>query len=50
MPMQLDLADVKPSVQSFIVVGLMAVLFIALMKVVVNRWKIPGLTDLVNTV
>jgi hypothetical protein len=50
MPVQLDLADVKPSVQSFVVVGLMAILFIALAKVVVNRWKIPGLTDLVNTV
>jgi hypothetical protein len=48
--MQLDLADVKPSVQSFLVVGLMAVLFIALLKVVLRRWPVPGLADLVNSV
>jgi len=50
MPLQLDLADVKPSVQSFVVVGLMAMLFIALVKVAFNRWQVPGLTDLINSV
>lgn len=50
MPFQLDMADVKPSVQSFLIVGLMAMLFIALAKVVLARWKVPGLSDLVNTV
>jgi hypothetical protein len=50
MPLQLDLADVKPSVQSFFTVGLMAVLFIALLKVALRRWPVPGLSDLVNSV
>ena len=50
MPFQLDMADVKPSVQSFIVVGLEALLFLALIGVLVNRYKVPGLTDLVNSV
>ena len=46
----MDMADVKPSVQSFIVVGLEALLFLALIGVLVNRYKVPGLTDLVNSV
>lgn len=46
----LDMADVKPSLVSFVTVGLMAILFIALAKVVLARWKIPGLSDLVNSV
>lgn len=50
MPMNMDFADVRPSVASFIVVGLEAVLFIVLLKVVLNRWQVPGLTDFVNAV
>ena len=50
MPFTLDMADVRPSLQSFIVVGLEALLFLALFGVLVNRYKVPGLTDLVNSV
>lgn len=46
----LDMADVKPSVQSFLTVGIMALLFIALAKVLMARWKVPGLSDLINSV
>ena len=46
----LDMADVKPSVSSFVMVTLMAVLGIALLKVIVRRWPIPGFVDLVNSV
>lgn len=46
----LDMADVKPTVLSFLEVGIMAVLFIVLFKAVANRFRIPGLTDLANAV
>ncbi len=45
-----DMADVKPSVLSFVTVTLMAVAGIALMKWAVKRWPVPGLSDLVNAV
>ncbi len=45
-----DMADVKPSVLSFVTVTLMAIAGIALMKWAVKRWPIPGFTDLVNAV
>jgi hypothetical protein len=46
--MELDMADVKPSVTSWIIVTLMALTGIVLLKYVFNRWKIPGVTDVVN--
>lgn len=50
MLFDLDMADVKPSVLSWIVVGLMAVTFIAVMKYAVNRWYIPGFTEVITAV
>jgi hypothetical protein len=47
---ELDMADVKPSLLSWVVVGLMAVTFIAVAKWVLNRWTVPGLTELINSV
>jgi len=47
---EFDMADVKPSVLSFITVTLMAVAGIALLKWAVQRWPIPGFSDLVNAV
>jgi hypothetical protein len=47
---ELDMADVKPSLLSWIVVGLMAVTFIAVAKWALNRWTVPGLTELINSV
>ncbi len=46
----LDFADVKPSVYSFVVITLTAVAGIALLKWAMQRWPVPGLSDLVNAV
>lgn len=48
--MQLDMADVKPTVFSWVIVTLMAVAGITVLKVAVRRWPIPGFSDLVNAV
>lgn len=48
--MKLDMADVKPSVASWIVVGLMAITFIAFAKWFVAKYPIPGLTQVVAAV
>lgn len=45
----LDMADVKPTVLSWIIVGLMAASFIVFAKYVFNRWSLPG-RDFVNAV
>jgi hypothetical protein len=50
MIMDLDMADLKPSLFSWLVVGLMAVTFIVAAKYIFNRWKVPGVTDVVNAV
>lgn len=36
--MEFDLADVKPSVLSWFIVGIMAVTFIVFAKFAVNKW------------
>lgn len=36
--MEFDLADVKPSVLSWLIVGVMAVTFIVFAKFAVNKW------------
>jgi len=41
-----DPADVKPSVLNWVIVGLMAVTFIAFMKLATTKWYIPGLSEL----
>lgn len=48
--MNLDFADVKPSLFSWLIVGLMAVTFIVTAKYLVNRYPVGGLTDLINAV
>lgn len=48
--MNLDFADVKPSVLSWLIVGLMAVTFIAFWKFVMAKYPIPGLSDVINAV
>jgi hypothetical protein len=50
MAIDLDMADVKPSVTSWVIVTLMAVAGIALLKWAVRRWPVPGFSDLVNAV
>ncbi len=46
----LDMADVKPSLMSFVMVGTMAVLFILLGKWATNYWNVPVLRDFFNAV
>lgn len=46
--MKFDLADVKPSVLSWLVVTLLAVSGIVAGKYLLNRFPVPGLTDLFN--
>lgn len=48
--MDIDLADVKPSILSFLTVGLMAVAFIILMKFITTRWPIPLVGTLFQSV
>lgn len=45
-----DFADVKPSVISWIIVGLMATTFIVVAKYVLTRWQVPGLSEVVQSV
>lgn len=46
---ELDFADVKPSVLSFMTTGIMAVVFIVLLKFLVNEFKNP-ITDIFRDV
>lgn len=48
--MKLDLADVKPSVLSWVIVGLMAVTFIVFFKYAFTRWHVPGLSEVFQSV
>jgi hypothetical protein len=41
---------VTPSIYNFVIVGLMVTLFIALEAVVFNKFRVPGWTEVVNTV
>ena len=38
------------NVKSFLVIGLTAVIFIVVAKVLVNKYPVKGLTDIVNAV
>jgi hypothetical protein len=48
--MKFDMADVKPSVISWLIVGIMAVTFIVFMKFILNRYPVSGLTEFFNAV
>lgn len=48
--MEFDMADVKPSLISWIIVTLMAVSGIVVLKYVMARWPVKGLSDVVNAV
>lgn len=45
-----NVANPKVSLYSFLTVGVMAVLFIVLAKVLFNRFRVPGVTEVVNAV
>ena len=42
----IDFANVYPSVMNLVVVGMMATIFISVMKFLTNRWPVPGLSTL----
>lgn len=44
--MSLDMADVKPSVLSFLIVGIMSLLFLTLGKFLTAKFNIPGVSDI----
>jgi hypothetical protein len=46
----LDMADVKPTLLSWIIVTLMAVSGILVLKAALNARRVPGLTDAINAV
>lgn len=48
--MELDMADVRPTVLSFVTVTLMAVVGIVLLKWLVAKWPIPGVVEVVTAV
>lgn len=48
--MNLDFADVKPSVVNFLLIGVMAVAFIFLLKALAVRWYIPGISEVAAAV
>jgi len=48
--MDLDMADLKPSLLTAALVLLIVIVGIPVCKWVVNKWPVPGLTPLVNAV
>jgi hypothetical protein len=48
--MNFDMADVRPTVLSFVTVGVMAVVFIVLFKYITARFPVLGLSDLAQSV
>jgi len=48
--MEFDMSDIKPTVVSALIVFLFVVLTVPLAKWVVNKYPVPGLTDLINAI
>lgn len=48
--MDIDVADVRPSVLSFATVTVMAIVGIALVKFLLAKWPVPGLSSVVALV
>jgi hypothetical protein len=48
--MNIDMADVKPTVLSLVVVTIMAIVGITLAKYIFSRWPVQGLSELVAAV
>ncbi len=47
---KLDFAEVKPSIVSWLIVGLMATTFIVFAKYVFTRYPVRGLTEVIQSV
>lgn len=50
MPNVLDFGNVYPSLLNLVTVGLMAVIFISVMKWLTNRYSVPGVSDLMASI
>ena len=48
--MKVDFADIKPSVLNAAMFGLTALLVIPLMKYILAKWPVPGLSDLAGAI
>lgn len=48
--MNLDFADVKPSIVSWVIVGLMACTFIVFAKWLIAKYPVPGVSEVINAV
>lgn len=48
--MELDMSNVKPTVLTALTILLMVMITVPLAKYTLNRWRVPGLTDLVNAI
>lgn len=46
----LDMADVKPSIPSFLIVTMMAIIGIVFAKWLMTRFPVPGLSEVIQSV
>jgi len=44
----MKIANAKINLYNWAIIGIMAITFIVFSKVILNKWKLPGATDLVN--
>lgn len=50
MKLDLDFADIRPSVFNFAQITIIAILGIVLLKFITARYRIPGVSELVHAV
>lgn len=48
--MEFDMSNIKPTVLSAITILLIVAITVPMSKYILNRWPVPGLTDLVNSI
>lgn len=48
--MDMDFADVKPSIVNWVLVGLMAITFIVVAKWLTTKYPVKGLTEVIQSV
>lgn len=48
--MDFDFSDVKPGVFNALIIFFIVMITVPLGKVILNRWPVMGLTDLVNAI
>lgn len=48
--MSLDLADIKPSVLNALMIFLIVAITVPLAKFLLNKYRVPGLSDLVSAI